>query len=66
MSKLMRSNKKYGRCRTEGHGQECCVSQDIQCEFVPRSRDKYNHIREEFDIMDASNDTHSEPLLEMC
>lgn len=52
MAKLMRKNKKFGRCSSEGHGQDCHVSDDIQSEYYSRSTDKRNHLKREFEEME--------------
>lgn len=49
--KLSGSNKKFGRCRVEGHAQWCEVSVDIQSEVVKRSVERTKHLNEEFDLM---------------
>ena len=45
MNKLKGKNKKWGRCR--GHGQGCCVSQEIQSTIVNRKTDKHLSIKRE-------------------
>lgn len=61
MAKLKNSAKKFGRCRVEGHGQWCEVSDDIQSHTVSRTTEKFNFIRDE---MECSEQV--EPLLPYC
>jgi hypothetical protein len=61
--KMMRSQKKFGRCRVSGHGTNCEVSRDIQASTITRTEDKRTWKRElslEFNSCPKCGSTNAE------